>query len=392
MRLPGLLLAFALCVQADFQAAQWTHRQRIQSAATLSRLTLNAAVFDHAAPSLADLRIIDGQNNELPYILQTAAGATRSVSIPARLVNRESRNGTTSATLEFDGRQLHNSLALSTTREELHAKVRIESSNDGAAWATIRESAYIFRYRNDEGRLVEHLSLNYADSRRRFVRLTLSDWPDAASLTGIQTQFEETTAPRRAELHQVDAPAAKRQGKSDCTELTRLNAAPRNHAAFVPASPAVFHRGVTLEESRDGKSWTWLAAGPLYRTATDSSLSIEHRESSAPRLRICVHQGDDAPLRFARIGLSGINRELTFRFRDADQVANPRAISPTYDLAQTTNLAGTQPATLALAQANPAYQPPAKPWAEQSPGLLYAIMAVAIAGLGWFALRLLRAA
>ncbi len=178
LRISCLILLAAPGVLAGFVADRWLYRQRITTASPVTRLSLDKAVYDGAAFSLADLRVIrDG--SAIPYIL-AAADATREIGLaPIRIVNRESRRDTLFVTLELSSAEPHNQLQLAATRQDFRSQLTIEASDDGRQWATVRRSAYIFRYRADDGQIVEHTTLRYPDSRRRYVRLAIAGWPDS---------------------------------------------------------------------------------------------------------------------------------------------------------------------------------------------------------------------
>ena len=386
---------------ADFDPPSWKRRQRITVAEPVTRVRLDAQVYADAAASLADLRVTrDGA--EVPYLLSVAQAQMETAVVSARLMNRESRQGTLMATIEFEGRQVHNRLELEVTREDFRTKVRVEASDDGRVWAVVRAGAYVFRYKTGDGRVAEHLTIQYPDSRRRLVRLTVEEWPDAAQFTGVRVTRDTSRSARRSVLWQAaSGMAVTTVKKTSCAVVDTGTAAPRDRLLVEPgAEPAVFHRSVTLEESLDGKSWSWLAAGALYRTAGDSSLAVEFSETRSPWLRVCVFQGDDAPLRFARVQVEGLDREATFRGAAAGEYwlyyGAARAAAPSYDLARTAGAefwAAARVGALGAAEANPGYVAPAAPvlpWSDRYPVLLYAGLGVAVLGLGWMALKLLR--
>jgi len=410
MRLALLLLA-ASGLSADFDAKLWRHRRAITAVEPVTRLALPPAIFGQAQPSLGDLRVVSSAGAEVPYLLTVAQARTQTQAVPVRLVNRESRNGALRATLEFDGQQVHNRLTLVVTRQDFRSKVLVEASEDGRAWATVRRAAFVFRYRGDDGQLAEHLTIHYPDSRRRRLRLTLEDWPVAAEFQGVQLESATANEARRAVVWE-GAPRAVESGarKRSCYQFhtgsmapyDRLTVRPAVTSTAAAAAPASFHRSVMVETSRDGQRWMWVATGALYRTEHDESLTVELPEAVTPELRLCIFQGDDVPLQVEAVRVEGVQREVTFRAAPQTQYwlyhGNPVAMPPSYDLART---AGAELAGAALAgswgaaEGNPQYvgpAPPVVPWTDRYPAVLYSGLALAVAGLGWLALRLLRSA
>jgi hypothetical protein len=406
MRLRRLALVYcaAALLRADFDPKRWERRQPLPAAAPATRVKLNAAVYAGARESLADLRIVRDSATEVPYLLSIAQARLETASVPVRLVNRESRQGALMVTLEFDGKSLHNHLTLDVTRDNFRTKLKLEASDNGQAWATVRTAAYVFRYQTDDGRVAEHLTVQYPDSRRRLVRLTLEDWPHPAQFTGASVTRSTANQARRSTLWQgLPATTPTNQRKTTCYLLDTGTNAPRDRLVLQPAAtPAVFHRSVTVEESRDGQHWSWLAASALYRTADDESRTVEFNETRARWQRLCIFQGDDQPLKLEGARAEGIDREVAFRVETPGTYwlyyGNRAAIAPVYDLAQS---AGSQwvdaahPASLAASEANPQYTeppPPTLPWTDRYPAVLYGALGASVLGLGWMALRLLRSA
>ena len=402
-RLSFLSVALAMSLVAAFVPERWLHRQRITAATPVTRFTLDRAAYEGAAADLADLRIVRDGLAEVPYLLTVAEASRRSTEAPVRLINKETRAGTLYATLELDQQaDPHNELELQVTREDFRSALTIEASDDARVWATVRQSAYIFRYRTDDGRTVEHTRLGYPDSRRRYLRLAMANWPDPAQFTGATLRRDTSSSAQRSVVWTSAGPAASTlRNRTTCTVLDTGTRAPRDTATLsVAATPRTFHRSVTLEQSADGKAWSWLGAAAIYRIAGEELLTITFPETQLPYQRLCVFQGDDEAVRLERVEFRGIDRVVTFRAEAGGTYwlysGAARAARPEYDLTRTAGeefLASAQAGGLGAREANPAYAEPAKPvppFSERYPAVLYGALALAVGGLGWMALRLLR--
>ena len=69
----GLLLALlaTLTGSAALTPTEWQHRQALKVVAPgLTKISLPAITFDSAQPDLSDLRLIDANGQELPWLLQ----------------------------------------------------------------------------------------------------------------------------------------------------------------------------------------------------------------------------------------------------------------------------------------------------------------------------------
>ena len=401
MKKLSLLIFGVGLLGAAFLPERWLYRQKVEVAGAVTRVTLDRDTYAGAAGALGDLRVVrDGV--EVPYLLRVAHATRVGGELEVRVVNKETRGGSLFVTLEFLGKAvLHNQVNLVVSRPEFRSQVKIEGSDDGRQWGTVRQGAYIFQYQTDGGQAATHTTLGYPDSRRRFLRLTLSGWPDASEFTGATVWSDTSLEARRTEIWSVERPKYETKNRTSCTVLETGSWAPRDTARVtVAAGRERFYRSVTVEHSVDGKSWGWAGAGAIYRVPGEEGLAVTFAETQLPWQRLCVFQGDDEAVLLDSVKLSGVDREVVFRSEGPGGYwlysGASGARAPEYDLART---AGAEFGSSALGgklgarEANPGYKPPpepVKPWTERFPGLLYGVMGVAVVGIGWMALRLLK--
>ncbi|MCX6605167.1 MAG: hypothetical protein NTV52_16425, partial [Acidobacteria bacterium] len=140
--------------------------------------------------------------------------------------------------------------------------------------------------------------------------------------------------------------------------------------------------------------------GGFWGGGGEESLAVSFTETQLPWQRLCVFQGDDEAVVLESVKLSGVDREVFFRSEGAGSYwlysGAGGARAPEYDLARTAGAefwGSAQAGKLGAREANPGYRPapePVTPWTERFPGLLYGVMGVAVVGIGWMALRLLK--
>ncbi len=384
-----------------FSPEGWRYRQKVEVAGAVTRVTLDRDVYAGAGRRLEDLRVArDGV--EVPYLLRVAHATRVGGELRVRVVNKETRGGSLFVTLEFEGKRVpDNQVNLVVSRPEFRSQVKIEGSDDGRVWGTVRQGAYIFQYKTDDGQTATHTTLSYPDSRRRFLRLTLSGWPDASEFTGATVWSDTSAEARRTEIWAVQGPSYETKNRTTCTVLETGSLVPRDTARVtVAAGRERFYRSVTVEHSLDGKGWGWAGAGSIYRVPGEEGLAVTFAETQLPWQRLCVFQGDDEAVLLESVKLSGVDREVFFRSEGAGAywlysgASGARAAE--YDLARTAGAefgSSAQAGKLGVREANPGYRPPpapVKPWTERFPGLLYGVMGVAVLGIGWMALRLLK--
>jgi hypothetical protein len=155
-----------------------------------------------------------------------------------------------------------------------------------------------------------------------------------------------------------------------------------------------FYRSVKVESSRDSTKWRPIGVGVMFRTADQEDLTALFIEQWDRYVRVRMLNRDNPPLTVRQVILSADRRVVDFPAEAAGQYwlyyGSPGARQPAYDFAQTRPLR-VQPVTVELGaqENNPGYRENQKPWTDQRPEVLYAVLAAAILGMGFIAVRFL---
>ena len=158
--------------------------------------------------------------------------------------------------------------------------------------------------------------------------------------------------------------------------------------------PGQFYRSVKVESSLDARKWRPIGEGFIFRTEDMGAFTISFAEQWDRYLRMRIINGDNPPLVVRQVILSTNHRVVEFPAEATGQYwlyyGSPGARLPSYDFAQTRPLR-VQPVTVELGaqENNPGYRENQKPWTDQRPEVLYAVLAAAILGMGFIAVRFL---
>ena len=392
------LLTIASLARADFDAAHWRLRKpiRLNSTPPLSAIRMDAEIFRGSPEQLDDVRVVRDAA-EIPYILQTLYGHRGDREFQPAISDQSVTAEGVQATLDLGARAQHNRMRIATRRVNFKQRVRIETGDDGQHWAVAREDGFIFDF-SEGDRHAAVLTVEYPVSTRRYVRVTVVGWTSPTDLTSAYLTYHSETAGVRDVLSTV-APASAEDAKERISTWTAdIGFAGLPHDQIqVEIGPGLFYRTVEIESSRDAKAWLYVGQATISRTADHESLTLSFPEQWERYLRLRVHNGDNAPLSARRITFSGYRRVLKFPTNASGTYwiyyGNPDAKRPAYDFAQVMPT-GVQlmDASLGAEQANPGYRPPAepqKPWSDRHPQVLYAVLAVAVLGMGYIAVRFL---
>jgi len=373
----ALLLFFAAAPSPEIRYFRYNRPvQNTSPQPAQSCLIVDAGLFAHSAPALADLRLYRDRT-ETPYLIQTSAPVIASgQTLP--LLNLGTREGQT----VFDAAMPTGSfsdLQLRITGQDFIATIIVTGAQSQSAKATSIGSYTIFDLTRQK--LGRSTILHLPTSDFRFLHFRIAGPIHPESVTGLSVSRPPASKPQYvvvAESFQINV-----KDRSSIVEFTIPARVPIDRIEIVPATaPANFSRAVhvaatpnvqksateSLEPPRSSSSY-----GNILRVHTvqnghhidEESLALDPPRTysdSETKWTVTIDNGDDVPLKPASIRLLMLQRELCF---DAAPGASwtiyygdPALTSPRYDYAA---LFAPQPDAARSAagpeQANPEYQP-----------------------------------
>jgi hypothetical protein len=400
-RLLNLLLFPVL--GAGLDTARWQYQAPIQfppGSKGIASVQITSDIYVHSRPDLADLRVVRG-GQEVPYLIETRQGATENREFEPVVVDQSvvPARGL-QLTLDIGGHSKHTRVRIATGETNFRQKVRIETSNDNLSWAIARDDGYFFDFSQGD-RHVAVLSVDYASSTMRYVRVTIYGWMKTDAVRQVWSAYHHEL-PAEREVMDTIAPQRSEDPdtKSSVLLLDLKQAGVPYDRIRLESGEAHFYRAAELETSTDAKTWHFVASGTIYQTASESSPALAFGEHHDRYLRLRIFNGDDKPIPVKNVVVECTVRVLKFALAvDAEQfylfTGNPDAKGPSYDFAAVVAREAPRPevsATLLASSANPGYRPPpppVKPWSERYPQLLYGTLALAIMVMGYVTIRFL---
>jgi hypothetical protein len=424
-RLRGGLALFgaALCL-----AATPLEVPRVQRAIEVPRpgrvtVVLDRDVYEHARPDLGDLRIVDGEDRPVPYLLERVGEEAPTIRRPAILNRGFVRGQSASATLDFGAPVRKRELLLALSGDNFRRRVVVEGrTRPDEPWTTITDTAYVFAVpaasaagRGDAvARRYETVTLPEND--QQLLRVTVMRGEDETGDLEIRDVHAGITTWRRPR----EVPLAPRVVKTEDAErretLLTLDLGAR-HQPFrslsIEVSDPRFFRGVTAEarpepvRTAQGGEWLppWAGLGEcaIYRYEV-SGRTVENLRLDLPgrhrTLRLRIHNRDDAPLALGAVSVGVPVERLAFEAlpqkRYRLRYGAPALAAPTFDLPRTVGDAALWTATAEegrLEAPVPVPVPAARiPWTERHPALLWGGLLLTVVVLGFVTHRALRAA
>lgn len=414
MKFAALFLLLALTAPSA-EIRYFRYRRPVEStrpSAAQTCMTLDPAVFLHAAPLLADLRLYHS-GAETPYVIRTVAPV---VATPQQIspLNLGQRAGQTVFDASMpDGS--YSDLHLDIAAHDFIATVTVSGSQTQSSTETKLGSYTIFDLSRQ--RLGRSTVLHLPSSDFRFLHFQIIGPVTPESVRGLSTEGRPVT---EAQYRMVaESSKVLTQGHTSMIEFNVPRNMPVDLITFVPGvAPASFSRDVDVQVmplvSRPAID---TAEPPSTATSLGSILRV-HREQDGHRLdeerlsldarwakvaansdeqtkwTVKIQNGDDAPIQLTAVRLEMLARNLCFEAAGSGAYTlfygDSALAAPEYDYAAlfAPVLQPTQ-ASVGPEEQNPAYEPRPddRPFTERHPILLWVALALVIALLGGVALR-----
>jgi len=411
----ALLLAF-LAASPEVRYFRFERPVQVQAQqAGQACLAIDAEIFAHAAPQLADLRLY-ANDSETPYIVRVAtaiAGGERNYP----LLNAGVRNGQTVFEAELpNAAELpdthYSDVQLTTPVQDFIATVAVSGSQSKSGKPETKIGDFTI-FDLSRQRLGRSTVLHLPDSNFPYLHFRIAGPLRPEDVTGFSVGHTPGAPPRYRMVAQTSQATQK-----DHTTIVSFDVpanVPVDRVVFTPgATPTSFSRDVTINavpvnekpaNDQDRPAYAITTSGYLLRihqAAQGKRIDEEKLTADAPReifdtpsrWTITIANGDDPPVSLHSVRLEMLERTLCF-----DAAANAAytlrygdsaLTAPQYDYARLFSpQANVLRSSVGPERANPGWQPrpDERPFTDKHPILLWAALVGVIALLAGIALK-----
>jgi hypothetical protein len=393
-------LSVTFFAKADFSLQQWQYQKEIHVEKDgLIDVTLDNDVFANAAKGLSDVRLVNSNNQEIPYKLIATMGEDNVKDYFPRMINNSITPGNYSSVildLEQQG-IITNSLTVNTPSENFQRNLKVYGSNNQSDWNELKSNGYIYDYTDKRGGIKsQNTTVLFPDSVFKFLKVEISDVdnkPIIISSIKVSQQVKKNT-------QEFELSPSVEINQDTANKTTTILADLRQSG--IPTSKILlavrdknFNRGVLVYSGSDKNTLNWKSVGQGYIFRYDTpkfvgeNTTLSIGETSDRFLKIVVFNNDNVPLDLSQIKTFAAYRELVFQAQGEKSFSlfygNKNAKTPQYDIEkyfQYLDLASAQKVTLGTQKVNPQYLTeslPEKPITERYPYFL--TIALSTAGI-----------
>lgn len=349
---------------------QWQYRQSVDApAAGLVQVNLPLETSNIARPDLSDLRIIDSNEKEIPFLIDQSTPRPES-SIPVTDFRAEIVPEETRLLIRTDNNSIITGVVLDTPASANFIKAaRVEGSKDQKDWRVLTLGAPLFRMGNGAA----NFRVAFPEGRWQFLRVVLDD---SRTPPIPWTSARLIVAGSSAPTEPVSVTITSRDENPGMTRLgIDLGAANLRMASIrIDTSDPVFTRSVTVaapELSAQNLQEEILSSAVLYRVNLNGKVAAHldlpiDKQIFGRELVLLIDNGDSPPLLISEVRADRrITHLIFFAARPGAYSllsGNSQCESPRYDLSHLGDQlrdAATIQGQVSLPAQNPGYNPAA---------------------------------
>lgn len=407
-------LVLVVSVSAQTSLSLWPYYVDVvpeRAGGQLYDLVVPLPVMDKARADLADLRLFDSANREIPYAIRVRRDVDGQREIATKLFNYGYAGPATSEVTVDLGEDPgeHNEIDIETNGINFRRQVVIEGSDTGREWRTLSNDGVLFSF-SSQNNVAESNKISYPTSRYRYLRVRVSRDPitdrETPQVTSVKVMM---TVREKGFLSTWNVPVPsyqlqRNQGAYATVWTLDLGGrAPCDRLSLDIAEDS-FSRPFQVEAIDDPQNIRLIANGVLTRHSGEAKKPLViyfNEETVARKLRLQITDYSNPNLNLTAIDASAPARQLVYELKSPASgplrlyFGNENVPAPHYDFEnEVARRLSREPlhSRLADVTANREYKPEPKPLTERAPWLIYVVLALSSIALAFVLLSLARTA
>ena len=408
-----IVIAAAISVAAQTSLSQWPYYAEVtpqRNSNGMYEAVLPLSVLDKARPDLADLRLYDATNREIPYAVRVLKEVDDKKEIEARLFNDATVGSASEVSVDLgENHGEHNEIEIDTDGNNFRRQVVIEGSDSGSDWHTLNNDGLIFSF-IAQNNSVDSGRVSYPTSRYRYLRLHVMRDPvadhDAVKITGVKVLMavREKGWPATWSVYVPSYQLLRNQGAHASVWTLDLGARVPCDRLSIEVTDDSFSRPFQVESIDDPENPQLIATGTLTRHGGEENKPLAitfNQEENVRKLRLQITDYSNPTLNISAIQASAPARQLVFESKEPPVqplrifFGNAKVTAPHYDFEKELPLRiSAEPihASIGDVLGNRDYKPEPLPFTERVPWVIYVVLAASSLALGFILFSLAQTA
>jgi hypothetical protein len=390
------VFAFADTPTARIPYFKFVRDVKVNGGGKLSYVILDEQVWRGTQADLRDLRLYNG-DAEVPFVLHEERSHSTTAHEAVRILNKGVVGGKTQLVLDLSLPE-YDHVELMIDAKNYIAKVTAEGANDANAlqWAKLTEATF---FDLSSERLGDNTTVKFATPATfRYLRLTFVGPIKPGDVVSAHHALLRTDKADYAKLSVT--PQITQEGRRTVATWKSDGRVPLERVEFtIDPGQINFSRPVNI--ICDGRNIatsevTRVRLNRQGRKIESEQLAVDLDGARCKDYRVEVENGDDRQLAISAVTPMLLERRVYFDPKSGANLnlyyGDEKLPAPRYDFAKffvPSDEADATRSELGVESVNAAFtgRPDERPWSERNAGLMWAAMIIAVAGLGFWALR-----
>lgn len=339
-------LLFLFCANSFAQMDSYSFKRKMNKAEKEDyyAIPLSPELIARCKSDLSDIRLYDtaADTTEVPYLIDWMGTQIKEEVVPFELINDTYNEKCCSyITLKFNKKQTINRIRLDITEHNFDKSLKIEGSNDGKQWFTIRERMRIVRFQNASENF-SYTTLDFQDTEFTYFRIKFDDDSSPRVTVAAAYAFENIATKGQYTKLLTEGYKQTENTKEKTSEI--ILEFPYDyvvsHMTLCCENKQDFYRNINIYRSAgtyhtakgDQESWQMIGSGVM---STNGNNAYELYHSQTKKIRIEVINYDDQPIKISEIKAYAENLRLISKLPVSDiyiAYGKENDNAPVYDL------------------------------------------------------------
>ena len=339
-----LIIAICIIISGSLYSQDYQYQSELEKNTSKGfyKVALAPEIIGKLTPNYSDLRLVDKENNEVPYYLEKEAFSVNKRVFKQYKIKEKIKwqNGATVLFIENTAQNAINNIQLQIKNFDVRKRLELAGSNDYNEWFTIKEN-YVFRSANGGNLTSEVKSLNFPYCDYKYYRIIIYDvfsLPINVMKVGYYDTYKEL-----GKFNEIEEPQCSYIDtagvKQTFIQIQFKDKPYWDKLVFKIEKPTYFYRNAKLAvKKKDYKGRTYYATLQSLVINSNSDLTFYANSFKHNNVYLIIDNEDNPPLEIKSIQAYQLKHHLVTHLENSNNYKlvfgnNKQLITPNYDIA-----------------------------------------------------------